>query len=164
MALEHKFPGTKAPIKRAELVWEGDITPSPMSRSYRCKIVYKFDETPKVWIVEPKPQKRDGRRCEHMYEDDRPCLYYPGRGEWDEGMLLVDTIVPWTSEWLEHYEVWLATGEWQGRGEHPQPKTDRPRRERMDLRNKWQPQIGGGRAKNNTPRTRHPHSGTKAHV
>lgn len=27
-------------------------------------------------------------------------------------MLLVETIVPWTSEWLYFYEIWLVTGEW----------------------------------------------------
>ena len=32
-------------------------------------------------------------------------------------MLIVDTIVPWTAEWLLHYEVWLATGEWLGDGD-----------------------------------------------
>jgi len=30
------------------------------------------------------------------------------------------TIVPWTSLWLRHYEVWHVTGEWWGGGEHPE--------------------------------------------
>lgn len=34
-------------------------------------------------------------------------------------MHLWETVIPWTSEWLLHYEVWLATGDWHGRGEHP---------------------------------------------
>ena len=34
-------------------------------------------------------------------------------------MLIADTIVPWTCEWLIHYEIWLATGEWHGGGEEP---------------------------------------------
>ena len=32
-------------------------------------------------------------------------------------MLIADTIVPWTCEWLVHYEIWFATGEWHGGGE-----------------------------------------------
>jgi hypothetical protein len=29
---------------------------------------------------------------------------------------IADTIVPWTAEWLVHYEIWLVTGEWYGGG------------------------------------------------
>lgn len=43
-------------------------------------------------------------------------------------MLLSTTVVPWTAEWLIHYEVWLATGQWTGGGHaptapHPRPST-----------------------------------------
>jgi hypothetical protein len=34
-------------------------------------------------------------------------------------MSLAKAIVPWTSEWLLHYEIWLATGDWRGSGIHP---------------------------------------------
>jgi hypothetical protein len=44
------------------------------------------------------------------------CLYYPGH--WKPEMLLSTTIVPWTAEWLMHYELWLATGHWAGGGSH----------------------------------------------
>ena len=36
-------------------------------------------------------------------------------------MLIVDTTVPWTAEWLLNYEIWLATGSWYGGGEWPPP-------------------------------------------
>jgi len=36
-----------------------------------------------------------------------------------QSMLIADTTVPWTAEWLANYEVWLATGEWHGGGEWP---------------------------------------------
>jgi hypothetical protein len=32
---------------------------------------------------------------------------------------IADTIVPWTAEWLVHYEIWLMTGEWYGGGDWP---------------------------------------------
>ena len=31
-------------------------------------------------------------------------------------MSVVNTIIPWTSEWLLHYELWHATGKWLGGG------------------------------------------------
>ena len=35
-------------------------------------------------------------------------------------MLIADTIVPWVSMWLMHYEIWFATGVWCGsKQEHP---------------------------------------------
>ncbi|MDY0295864.1 MAG: hypothetical protein RB296_00975 [Acidobacteriota bacterium] len=33
-------------------------------------------------------------------------------------MIIAKTIVPWASEWLIFYELWLATGEWLGGGIH----------------------------------------------
>jgi hypothetical protein len=56
-------------------------------------------------------------------------------------MSIADTIVPWTAEWLVHYEIWLMTGEWYGGGDCPprragttglpsvgRPRSRRPRR------------------------------------
>lgn len=60
-----------------------------------------------------------------MYADNRPCLYWPRTAEWDGSMLLAEVVVPWTSEWLAHYEIWLATGKWHGRGIHPVKRTNR---------------------------------------
>lgn len=37
-------------------------------------------------------------------------------------MLIADTIVPWASEWLLHYEYWLSTGTWHGGGHEPVSK------------------------------------------
>jgi hypothetical protein len=34
-------------------------------------------------------------------------------------MPIADTIIPWTSEWLFFYELWLASGEWHGGGHDP---------------------------------------------
>jgi hypothetical protein len=39
-------------------------------------------------------------------------------------MLLCQTIVPWISEWLLHYEIWLVTGKWCAGGIHPTVKSD----------------------------------------
>jgi hypothetical protein len=47
-----------------------------------------------------------------MYSDQSLCLY--ADGGWDTTLFLVDTIVPWTSEWLAHYELWAIDGTWYG--------------------------------------------------
>ncbi|GAB3967002.1 hypothetical protein GCM10027615_15560 [Plantactinospora veratri] len=52
--------------------------------------------------------------CPHVYPADELCLYYPGG--WKQNMLLSTTVVPWTAEWLMHYELWLVTGRWSGGG------------------------------------------------
>ena len=58
----------------------------------------------------------------HVYPGPRPCPYLPGSGEWSLDQFVADTIVPWTSLWLYHYEVWHATGEWLGGGVHPKTR------------------------------------------
>ena len=39
--------------------------------------------------------------------------------------LIANTIIPWTVEWLYYYELWQATGEWLGGGEHPENEIDK---------------------------------------
>jgi hypothetical protein len=51
-------------------------------------------------------------------EKQHLCIYYKRAKEWDETKFIADTIIPWTSEWLLHYEIWVATGTWQGGGIH----------------------------------------------
>ena len=37
-------------------------------------------------------------------------------------MNISDTIIPWISEWLCHFEYWSITGTWCGGGKHPTKK------------------------------------------
>jgi hypothetical protein len=85
------------------------------------------DGKPEVRLVHPRLQTRDGERCPHLYPGGVLCLYLPGAFEWTREMQLVGTVVPWISEWLAHYEVWLATGVWTGGGVHPGSKNGRSR-------------------------------------
>ena len=61
----------------------------------------------------------------HLYRNrrdpDHPmlCLYRPNTREWHAGCYVAGTIIPWTSEWLACYEIWLATGRWLGGGTTP---------------------------------------------
>lgn len=120
------FPDGNSSLSQDRLVWKGDITPTPISQTYSIKIVYTVSSGVEVYVVKPKPLPlADGeKKLPHVYshEEQRLCLYLPRAKEWDGSKHIAKTILPWTSEWLMYYELWLATGEWLGGGEHPVEK------------------------------------------
>lgn len=123
-ALHQAFPDSSIQISRSELVWRSALTPSPLSRTYTVELRFKVKTSKSldrlsVVVLDPPLRDRQGERPPHLYPGDRLCLYLPRAQEWNPSKLLLDTIVPWTSEWLLHYEVWQATGEWCGGGMHP---------------------------------------------
>lgn len=124
------FPDSSPTSNHNRLVWNHTITPSPLSASYDVKLVYVRDDWPKVYVVNPKLELYPGEvALPHVYstEEQWLCLYYrPGR-EWKADMHLADTIIPWTCEWLLHYELWLATGNWHGGGIHPKTELNKLR-------------------------------------
>lgn len=75
-----------------------------------------------MWIVGDELEKLDSPQFPHKFDIDekknmvRICLYR--YSEFDSRKLISNTIIPWTIEWLYFYELWLATGEWLGGGEH----------------------------------------------
>ena len=106
------------------LVAEGLVRPAEICAEYKIRISYDGGR-PIVTVLDPPLKKRPGNgRIEHTYDNERLCLYYPGRGEWTPKKLLANTVIPWISEWLYHYETWLAMGEWTGGGEHPVNKEE----------------------------------------
>lgn len=115
--LQKLFPESSCRIRRSELAWEADLTPTQISDTYRIRLTYKLEKPPSVEVLSPELARRDGR-LPHVYPGDRLCLYLPRIGEWSEDQLLVETIVPWASEWLANYEDWLHTGKWYGGGTH----------------------------------------------
>lgn len=118
LALHQLFPVASASICRDELVWKGGLTPSPMSRTYRVELRYKMNLFPSVRVITPELETRGGERPPHLYSNGNLCLFYPKTKEWHGGLLLARTVVPWASEWLFHYEIWLAGGAWHGGGYH----------------------------------------------
>jgi hypothetical protein len=48
-------------------------------------------------------------------------------------MLMVDTTLPWTAEWLINYEIWRATGLWYGGGQYPLVRAPKREPERSDV-------------------------------
>jgi hypothetical protein len=104
----------------SSLSWHGRVKPAEYTECYWIELDYRtntrFVPRPRVFVRDPLLKLRLGRGCPHRHGDHEPCLYYHHGTEWNKGMLLADTIVPWTSRWLYFYEIWLATGEWMGGG------------------------------------------------
>ena len=114
------YPDSHVSIHRSLLTWIGHLQPSPLSANYELGLEYHLADRPRVLLINPTLECRNGQRAKHLYPDDSLCLYYHPSREWHGGMVVADTIVPWTAEWLLHYELWLATGVWSGGGIHPE--------------------------------------------
>ena len=115
--LSKDFPnGTIISHTYRHLVWETDVVPTAHSSSYRIRIDYTLDDAPKMYVVRPeKLRLATGQdKLPHVFStpEQQICLFYPGFKEWLPSNLLARTIVPWASEWLMFYELWLITGEW----------------------------------------------------
>jgi hypothetical protein len=97
------------------LTMAANLQPTPMSRRYSVKIAYRLGTSPDVHVVAPHLQlHRDAEELPHTYPGEKLCLHLPG--EWSPDMYIAHTTVPWTSEWLFYYEIWLVTGRWEGGG------------------------------------------------
>ena len=115
------FPHSSLSCNPNRLVWRATISPSPLSNTYEIELIYVRNKQPDVYVLSPKLLFFPGKSSlPHVYstEEQRLCLYYRRASEWRKDMFLADTIIPWTSEWLLHYECWLATGIWHGGGIH----------------------------------------------
>lgn len=101
------------------LIWVGQLRPTPLSREYTLKIKLEGGRV-EIYVIEPQKLDLfpDRTLLPHVYSTPKQklCLYFPDGREWNKGKLLCDTIVPWASEWLYFYEIWLVTGNWLGGG------------------------------------------------
>jgi len=100
------------------LTWTGTLTPSPVSLTYKVRVVYKLLEFPKVYVDDPELIIAHGTVLPHVYStpEKKLCLYYRDQRGWTPAKLIANTIILWASEWLYHYEIWVATGIWNGGG------------------------------------------------
>jgi hypothetical protein len=104
--------------------------PSIAGRQYAVHLEYRQNGSPSVTVRRPDlVNLAGGRKLPHVYSEDpvRLCLYLPGAGEWHRGLSLAATVVPWAYLWLDYFEEWLVSNEWQGGGVHPQPAEPRER-------------------------------------
>lgn len=92
-----------------------DLQPTPVSRRYTVGIDYCQGGVPEVRVLTPELALHPGAGAlPHTYPDDTLCLHLPGH--WRPTMFIAHTTIPWTSEWLLYYEIWLVTGQWHGGG------------------------------------------------
>jgi hypothetical protein len=116
-SLRGVFPEVKADLKATRLIWTGPIQPTPNSRVYTVQITHRVGRFPQVRVVNPELETRPGEPLPHVYGDGTLCLHQ--EGEWTSDMLIVNTTLPWTAEWLINYEIWKGTGDWHGGGQWP---------------------------------------------
>lgn len=108
-------------VQRANLTWQFDAQPTPVSRTYRMRLEYALRSAPQIFVVAPNLQAlAEDRHIPHLYDQGRGrlCLYLPRTGEWHDRRLLADTLVPWSVLWLFYFEEWLISDEWKGGGVH----------------------------------------------
>lgn len=126
--LRSYFPLSKIIRQREEeLIWFGELTPKPMSKTYKVKLHYKRGAFIKVFVVGEKLKLAEGKNeLPHVWSTplQQLCLFYPKDNEWDPGMFYVHSLIPWASEWLYFYEIWAATGVWHGGGIEHENESD----------------------------------------
>lgn len=117
---EYKCKGLKMILK---------VQPTEISKEYNVLLQYdSVQRKPQVYVSVEQLNIDDKENIPHKYgikningeEYVNLCLYYPG--EWNSTMNISDTIIPWISEWLCHFEYWSITGTWCGGGKHPTKK------------------------------------------
>lgn len=115
------FPASAPSFNQNSLIWKYTLVPSPLSCSYEIKLSYVIGKHPNVYVVSPTLALYPGEtKLKHVYDTKKQwlCIYYRKSREWNCSMHIADTVIPWTCEWLLHYECWLATGVWHGGGIH----------------------------------------------
>jgi hypothetical protein len=102
--------------------WIGEAAPQ-FSR-FLLEIRYALGGFPRTRILKPTLVRLPGNaegELPHVYppaDDPSLCLFDPEAREWNGGMLIAETIVPWALDWIACYELWLMTGRWTGGGRH----------------------------------------------
>jgi hypothetical protein len=96
------------------------LRPTTLSEEYDVKICFDKFLGVDVYVINKKLKIAKNRsKLPHIYPPfnaQRICLYSPKKRQWTREKLLVSTIVPWASEWLQFYELWLVNGDWLGGG------------------------------------------------
>ncbi|UAL49800.1 hypothetical protein K7887_22810 (plasmid) [Sutcliffiella horikoshii] len=122
IAMEKLFPSFEVSWKKNTAIWTGNLTPTEISATYTVQVSYSLAMTqPCVKVQSPQLTKRGEENIPHVYPGLKLCLFRPRKKEWSKNMYIAETIIPWTSLWLYYYELWHATGEWLGGGEHFEP-------------------------------------------
>lgn len=112
LLIQKHFPCFNTRFAGNTLVGRARIKPSDGSETYRVELEYCPNRVPVVRVIEPSLEYSPEI---HMYKNDTLCLYDWREMPWQHSWHLHETIIPWTSEWLVFYELFLLTGKWLGR-------------------------------------------------
>ncbi|MBK6484046.1 MAG: hypothetical protein IPG01_13160 [Chitinophagaceae bacterium] len=124
-SLRSKYPQYKVTSTHVGLKVLGNLQPTARSSVYAFELRYSLSISPEVKILSPALVRNwKGSNIPHTYPGNKLCLFRPIYGEFKRSDFIYETIIPWVSLWLYHYEVWHTTDTWYGGGEHPQIKFD----------------------------------------
>ena len=115
LALRRDYPDADISLSSTTLEWLGRLTPSELSETYEVKLVAGGQKiAPIVRVLSPKLEPDPAGRLPHVWPDGSLCLFR--QSQWSPRYLFAETIIPWASEWLLHYEFWKGAGIWLGDG------------------------------------------------
>lgn len=108
-------------VGRGVLRWTGSLQPTAVSPAYAASLTYQLGTPPHVYVLDPVLDPGHREQLPHVYEGNELCLY--DFGDWKPTMPLGRTVIPWTAEWLLHYEIWRTTDRWVGGGRTHEPRS-----------------------------------------
>lgn len=111
--IEKNYTYLKCNTSKGTLTCKGKLQPNDACKEYTIKLIYKVGTQPKVKILEPQIEYNDEI---HLYKSGNLCLFHSSDLIWnDDKIIIAETIIPWISEWIIFYEIWLITGKWLGK-------------------------------------------------
>lgn len=107
------------------------LQPTIISKIYEVKLTYDKYKGVDVFVVKEKLEVAKNRdKLPHVWShsEQKLCLYSWKKRQWTKEKLISTSIIPWASEWLEFYEIWLISGLWLGGGhdEYSKPGKKNP--------------------------------------
>lgn len=109
---EHfSFLTCKVRVKNNVLDCIGILQPDLCKDRYKVKVEQVAGKEPKVTVLSPviEPSVEI-----HMYKDHSLCLHFPPDMPRNERVNTFEYTIPWISEWIIYYELYIVKGVWLG--------------------------------------------------
>ena len=93
------------------------LRPDVFSKEYDVRVLFETGRV-SVYVIGELKIASNRTKLPHVYSNELKhiCLYGKEGESWSSEKSIVSTIVPWASEWLYYYELWLIDGQWHGGG------------------------------------------------
>lgn len=113
LLIEKHYSFLKCRIEKNVLICIGWLQPAGCKEAYKIKIEHVVGKEPKTTILYPEIQPL---RTIHMYPDHSLCLHYSPDMKWTESTKVYQYTIPWITEWIIFYELYLINGsKWEGK-------------------------------------------------